>query len=149
MSSDFLDIFVRVREISPLAHSPNTLLGVSTKIRHLPPCPLSCEIKHLCLPVIGQSITVEAKLVETPSGNFYQGVFGCFFVCKCIDLKNIDRRAKMKARHPRSVAPVCTDHSRANTFCRCVIRLALAGWHASTLPAIHHKPNSDLPMLGC
>jgi hypothetical protein len=26
---------------------------------------------------------------------------------------------------------------------------APAGWHASTLPAIQHKPNNDLPMRGC
>ena len=47
----------------------------------------------------------------------------------------------MKARHPRTI---CRAMSRdGSSVCkRCMLFSARAGWHASTLPAIHHKPNN-------
>ena len=60
-----------------------------------------------------------------------------------------ERKRKHATReHQLSREKLIESKPRCSAFARSS-RPALAGWHASTLPAIHHKPNSDRPMQGC
>src|SRR5258707_365335 len=49
----------------------------------------------------------------------------------------------MKARHPRNLVSARTNHLKQALDALHKMCSALAGWHASTLLAIQHKPNSD------